>query len=193
MTRTLILASESTYRRALLDRLALPYRAIAHRCDERAFLADDSLEATALALATEKAKSLEDTHAASFIIGSDQIAEVDGEVLHKPGNRENAIGQLSRLAGREHRLLTALALRFPDGRVATALDVHVMHMRPLCPNEIERYIDMDSPLDCCGSYKIERLGISLFERIEGSDFTAIMGMPLLALTTMLRDAGFWVP
>ncbi len=193
MTRTLILASKSSGRRTLLDRLAVPYQAIAHRCDERALASHSDLEAMALALAAAKAKSLEDEHPAAFIIGSDQIAELDGKVLGKPGSRANAIEQLSRLAGRTHQLLTALALRSPDGRIATSLDVHVMHMRPLHPTEIERYIDADSPLDCCGSYKIECLGISLFERIEGADFTAITGMPLIALTRLLRDDGFSIP
>lgn len=189
----LVLASESPYRRVLLDRLALPYEAHAHQCDERAVAQADTLEAHAVALASHKATSLEARFPDAFIIGSDQIAELDGEVLHKPGSPDRAIAQLSRLAGKSHRLLTALALRAPDGQVATSIDIHQMHMRPLDQAEIERYVAADRPLDCCGSYKIESLGIGLFHRIDGEDFTAISGMSLIALSSMLRSAGFTIP
>jgi septum formation protein len=193
MSGSLVLASESSYRRALVDRLGLPYSAQAHRLDERALAMEGSLAEHALALATAKAESLAPLQPAAHIIASDQIAEIEGEVLHKPETRERAIEQLQKLQGRRHRLLTAVALRSPAGQTSTALDEHWMHMRPLSVDEIQRYVDSDSPLDCCGSYKIESLGIALFSSIEGQDFTAITGLPLIALSQMLRGAGFSVP
>lgn len=193
----LVLASESTYRRALLDRLGLPYTSRSHRVDERALFNRDvdepNLAELAAALACAKAESVVEFEPNAHVIASDQIAEIDGDVLNKPGTRARAIAQLSRLQGRQHRLLTAVALRTPDGKTLTALDEHRMHMRPLTPEEIERYIDSEQPLDCCGSYKIECLGISLFSAIEGEDFTAITGLPLIALARMLRSAGFPLP
>jgi septum formation protein len=191
--QALVLASESSYRRALLDRLALPYTARSHRLDERAHQREGSLAEHALALARAKADSLSTLEPNAHIIASDQIAELDGEILHKPGTRSRAIAQLSQLQARTHRLLTAVALRDPAGNTVTSLDEHSMHMRSLSTREIERYVDSDKPFDCCGSYKIESLGISLFSSIEGEDFTAITGLPLIALSNMLRGAGFSVP
>ena len=189
----LVLASESPYRRALLDRLGVAYTARPHRCDERALPMASSLDQYALQLAEAKARSLAAEFPDAFVIGSDQIAELGGQVLHKPVTVANAREQLRLLQGREHRLLTAIALLSPDNRIATSLDVHRMHMRSLSTSEIDRYLAADSPLDCCGSYKIECLGISLFERIEGEDFTAITGLPLISLAGLLRGAGFRLP
>ncbi len=190
---TLVLASTSSYRRVLLERLGVPFVAEAHACDERAVQQDGALEEHAVALASAKAQSLAKKFPESYILGSDQIAEVGGTVLHKPGTKERACAQLAMLSGRTHRLLTAIALRGPDGSVQTALDVHTMHMRTLSAEEISRYVDADSPLDCCGSYKIECRGIALFERIDGADFTAITGMPLTRVSTLLRGVGFAIP
>jgi septum formation protein len=193
----LVLASESPYRRALLDRLQLDYSACAHRVDERqhskTLPADITLPDLALSLASAKAQSLAEEYAGAYIIASDQIAEIEGEVLHKPGTRSNAIQQLSKLQGREHRLLTAVALHFPNGETRTTLDEHKMVMRALSAGEVERYVDSEEPYDCCGSYKIESLGISLFDAIVGDDFTAITGLPLLSLSRLLRKAGFPIP
>ena len=193
----LILASESPYRRQLLDRLQLPYLAQAHRVDERVYESelpsDITLPERAVSLAIAKARSLASDHDGAFIIASDQIAEMDGTVLHKPGTATNAIAQLEMLQGQTHRLLTAVALHGPDGDTKSALDQHKMVMRSLTPEEIRRYVHLEKPLDCCGSYKIESLGISLFDAIVGDDFTAITGLPLLALSRLLREAGFTIP
>jgi septum formation protein len=97
------------------------------------------------------------------------------------------------MQGKQHRLLTALALVSPDGSVSTHLDTHVLTMRALSRPELERYVARDRPLDCAGSYKIEAAGIALFEGIEGDDFSAIMGLPLIALASLLRARGFVVP
>jgi septum formation protein len=188
----LVLASTSPYRRDLLQRLGLAFEAVAPRCDEEA-LKDPSLPPRLLAqlLAREKALSVHESDA--FVLGSDQLVEIDGEVLGKPKSRERAVAQLARLAGRVHRLVTAFALVTPDGGIDEHVDVHTLHMRALSRAELERYVAADLPLDCAGSYKIERGGIALFERIEGADFTAITGLPLVALTTLLRRHGFALP
>lgn len=188
-----MLASESPYRRALLDRFGLPYTARPHQCDERAVPQTTTLEAHALGLAEAKANSLATCYPDTFIIGSDQIAEINGNVLLKPGTLEKARAQLAELQGVEHRLLTAVALRYPDGQVHSRLDVHHMHMRPLSSSEIDRYLRADTPFDCCGSYKIECLGITLMKHIVGDDFSAITGLPLIALADLLRGAGFALP
>lgn len=190
----LVLASTSPYRRQLLARLRVPYRAVAHRCDERAAAAGIAEpDAIARTLARAKAESLSADHDDAFVLGSDQLVDVDGRVLGKPGNAEGAREQLRALSGRTHRLVTAVALRHPGGRIEEALDVHRMTMRDLSEDEIARYVERESPVDCAGSYKIEGLGIALFDAVEGRDFTAIVGLPLATVAAMLRAAGFRVP
>jgi len=189
----LVLASTSKYRRALLDRLGLPYSALAPKVDEEDVAPELSPDAVALQLARDKAGSIASAAPDAFIIGSDQLVDLDGARLGKPGTLERAEEQLRRLAGRSHRLITAVALRHPDGRIETAVDVHTLQLRPLSDAEVRRYVQRERPLDCAGSYKIESLGISLVEKIVGEDFTAIVGLPLIALCRLLRDAGFEVP
>lgn len=190
----LVLASTSAYRRAQLARLGLSFEAIAPVCDEEA-LKDPSLSPTALAcmLAREKAASVAASRPDAFVIGADQVVDLGGVVLGKPHTVEAAIAQLSAMSGRAHALVTAFALRAPDGSTVEHVDLHHMTMRPLSRAECARYVAADSPLDCAGSYKIERLGIALFDRIEGEDFTAIEGLPLIALAKALRAAGFALP
>jgi len=193
-TPTLVLASTSRYRIELMDRLGVPYSAHAHLIDERAAEPHGADPLTiATTLARLKADSLAAAHPGAHILGSDQLVDLDGHTLGKPGSAEAARAQLRQLSGRTHRLLTALCLRHPDGRHDQAIDVHVMHLRPLDDGEIERYVARDQPLDCAGSYRIEAGGIALVHRIEGSDFTAIIGLPLIAVSNLLRAAGFQVP
>jgi len=190
----LVLASTSAYRRELVGRLGISCTAVAPRCDEEA-LKDPRLGPSELALhlAREKARSVAGQWPDAFVLGSDQLVEIDGQILGKPGSTERALEQLTRLAGQAHRLITAFALLCPGGAVLEHVDVHVLSMRPLSRDELARYVSADRPLDCAGSYKIEALGISLFERIKGADFTAIMGLPLVALTSTLRAQGFTLP
>ena len=190
----LVLASTSKYRRELLDRLGVPYTAVAPSCDEEA-LKDPALVPTALAshLAREKARSVAPAWPDAYILGSDQLVELEGQVLGKPGDAEQAVQQLLRLSGRAHRLITAYALVCPDGSVIEHIDTHELHMRALTPAELSRYVSADQPIDCAGSYMIEARGIALFEGIVGEDFTAIMGLPLIALTSTLRARGFVLP
>lgn len=190
----LVLASTSPYRSELLRRLGLDFEARAPLCDEDALKrAGEEPAAQAQRLALAKAESLAATIPDAFILGGDQLVELDGEVLGKPHTVERALAQLRRMRGRTHRLLTAFTLVCPDGVRITHLDTHQMTLRALRDDELERYVARDQPLDCAGSYKIEALGISLCERIEGEDFSAIMGLPLMALARVLRERGFQLP
>jgi len=191
---TLILASTSPYRKELLTRVGIPFRAVAPQCDEEQ-LKDPELGARMLAqvLAREKALSVLGEHADHYVLGCDQLVELDGKVLGKPGSLEQAIVQLTQLSGRAHRLITAFALVTPDGTLDEHLDIHTLQMRSLSAAEVARYAAHDRPFDCAGSYKIESRGIALFERIEGDDFTAITGLPLMALVNRLRVHGFQLP
>lgn len=190
----LILASTSPYRRALLDRLGVPYEAVAPRCDEERVKARGGAPAAIAAeLARAKAESVARRCPDAHVLGGDQLVDLDGEILGKPGTAAAAEAQLRRLAGRTHRLLTAVTLRSPDGEHRELLDEHRMTLRPLTDAEIRRYVARAAPLDCCGSYKIEGLGIALFEAIEGRDFTAIMGLPLVGVAALLRHEGWAIP
>jgi septum formation protein len=193
-TPNLVLASTSPYRKELLQRLGLPFRARAPLCDEEALkIPGEEPASQALRLAREKAWSLHASQAGAYILGGDQLVAFAGRCLGKPRTPENALAQLLAMQGRQHSLLTAIALVAPDGSVSTHLDTHLMTMRALDEEELARYVTRDQPLDCAGSYKIEAGGIALFERIEGEDFTAIMGLPLIALSGLLRARGFLTP
>lgn len=190
----LVLASTSAARRALLDRLRIPYEAVSPSCDEDAIHGSSPAD-TARLRALAKAESVARERSGAVVIGSDQVVELEGELLGKPGSAEAAEAQLARLAGREHRLVTAVAMVGPDASRAPELStsVHRMAMRSLDREEIGRYVAADDPSGCAGSYKVESLGIALFDRIEGDDWTAIVGLPLLAVSSMLRRAGYALP
>ena len=143
-------------------------------------------------LARQKAAAVAVRHPHAIVIGSDQAATIDGAILDKPGTAANAIAQLQRLQGRAHQLLTAVAIAHPGGLVEF-VDTTTLTMHPLTTAAIERYVAAEQPLDCAGSYKIESLGIALFERIESTDQTAIQGLPLLALCRALRELGLPLP
>ncbi len=187
----LVLASTSPYRRALLDRLGIRCRAAAPRVDERAVEPKGAgAEAVVLALASAKAASVARDFPAALVLGSDQVIDLDGGILGKPGTAAAAVAQLERLSGRTHRIVTAVALRRPGGGESTHVDVHLMRMRRLSRRQIEAYVELERPLDCAGAYKIESRGLALFEAVEGRDYTAVIGLPLLAVVTLLEEAGF---
>ncbi len=195
MPPELILASTSPYRRALLKRLGVPFRYVDPNVDEGAFKLTnaDPVELSAR-LAAAKAQAVAARFPDAVVIGSDQVAAIDGEVLGKPGTAENAVRQLSRLSGRSHELVTSVCVvRQADGERPTHTDRTRLTMRALSVEEIARYVAIDAPTDCAGSYKIESAGISLFEAIETQDFTAITGLPLIALCRILRTFGIAVP
>jgi septum formation protein len=195
----IVLASTSRYRRELLARLGLPFRVRAPAYDEEALKAELRGRDAALApevlttrLAVAKAESLRDAEPAATIIGFDQVAALGAEVLEKPGTADRAILQLEKLAGKTHVLVTAVAV-VHAGSVLEHVDVTRLTMRPLTRDQIERYVATDAPLDCAGSYKLEQRGVTLFERIESADHSAITGLPLIALTSMLASIGYPVP
>lgn len=188
----LILASTSAYRRELLERLRLPFGTVRPEVDESA-LPGEAPEALARRLAVAKAAAVAPLHPGAWVIGSDQVAELDGFALGKPGGREAAIAQLRTVSGRTVQFRTAVCiLRDGDaGRVVD--DTTTVRFRALATDEIERYVDAEQPFDCAGSFKSEGLGIALFEAIETIDPTALVGLPLIATARLLRNAGFTLP
>lgn len=189
----LILASASPYRRALLERLGIAFRAVAPEFDERA-ISSEGLSPRSLAelLAAGKARSVQRREPRAIVIGCDQLVSLDGRILGKPGTVERAVAQLEAMSGRVHELITAMVLAGPDGEFAHT-DVSRLRMRRLDHSQIERYVAADVPLDCAGSYKLEKRGVVLFDRIDTEDATAITGLPLLALIRLLERFGCVLP
>ena len=188
----LILASTSPYRRELLGRLRLPFDCTRPDVDETPLRAENPAQLVRR-LARAKAEAVAARHPDdAWVIGSDQAAEIEGQILGKPGGRQAAIAQLTAMSGRTVRFHTAVSLhRGPH--TLEALDLTQVRFRRLSAAEIERYVDAEQPFDCAGSFKCEGLGISLFEAIESHDPTALIGMPLIALAGLLREAGYAVP
>jgi septum formation protein len=176
-----------------MARLGIPFRCEPPDFDEssvpREGLAPRRLAET---LADGKAGRVLGRNPSSVVIGCDQVAHLDGLVLGKPGDVSRAVAQLEALSGRTHELVTAMVVLF-EGRRFAHTDVARLRMRPLDRRGIERYVEADLPTDCAGSYKIEGRGIVLFERVEADDFTAITGLPLLALTRILAELGVEAP
>ncbi|MCO5107668.1 MAG: Maf family nucleotide pyrophosphatase [Burkholderiaceae bacterium] len=187
---SLILASTSRYRRDLLARLGLPFTVEAPGIDESA-RPGERPDALALRLAAEKAHAVARRHPAALVIGSDQAATLDGAIaIGKPGNHERAREQLRAASGRTMDFHTALCVaRASDGFDERASVATRVRFRRLDEAEIERYLLREQPWDCAGAAKAEGLGIALLEAIEGDDPTALVGLPLIALTRMLRHAG----
>ncbi|ALU89006.1 nucleotide-binding, septum formation inhibitor protein, Maf-like protein [Herbaspirillum rubrisubalbicans M1] len=189
----LILGSSSIYRKELLSRLGLPFETMAPDIDESP-QPGESPQATALRLAHQKAGAIAARVGAALVIGSDQVATLDGQQIGKPGNHANALKQLQWMRGREVIFHTALCLW--DGRradAATAAQVcnvqTLVRFRNLDDAELEAYLRIEQPYDCAGSAKNEGLGIAILDSIHSDDPTALTGLPLIALTSMLRQAG----
>ncbi|CAM5278215.1 Maf family protein [Rhodanobacter lindaniclasticus] len=189
----IVLASTSRYRAGLLRRLLTDFEQAAPDTDETP-LPGEAPAARALRLATAKAQAVAAGHEDSLVIGSDQVAELDGVILRKPGNAATAHAQLNASSGRIVHFHTALCLLDTrHGSEQTHVDVTRVRFRALGNAEIERYVAREQPLDCAGSFKCEGLGISLFEEIDNRDPSALIGLPLIALARMLRQAGVAVP
>jgi len=188
----LILASTSPYRRVLLERLGLPFESRRPDVDEDAEKSRWTDTPAGLVVHLSRAKALSVAERDATVIGSDQMVVLGDRILGKPGHLGGAASQLSALSGKSHELLTAVAV-VHEGRVYQHLDTTRLTMRSLNLEEIERYVHADEPIDCAGSYKLESRGIGLFEKIESEDQSAIVGMPLIALTTILRNLGFPIP
>ena len=191
--RRLVLASGSAYRKVLLERLGLPFEVAIPDVDETPE-ADEPPAATALRLAVRKASALAKRYPDALLIGSDQVASSEGRRFGKPGKHENAVRQLRELSGKTAQFDTAVALHDArTGKSQTRIVPCRVTFRTLDDPLIERYLQKEKPYDCAGAAKAEGLGIALIARIETDDPTSLIGLPLIALSEMLRNAGLAVP
>lgn len=190
---TLILASTSRYRQSVLSKLHLPFTTASPHVDENP-LPGEAPMATAQRLACLKAQAICKPGLNAWVIGSDQVACLNGKVLGKPGNEAQARQQLSAMSGQEVLFHTAVALCDSiTGQTECAIDTAHVTFRTLSDGEIDRYLKQDKPFDCAGSFKSEGYGITLLERIRTDDPNALIGLPLILLGNMLRNRGFTVP
>jgi septum formation protein len=187
MQPALILASTSRYRRELLQRLRLPFEVVSPEVDE-APLPGEAPAALALRLALAKARAVHARRPEAVVIGSDQVADLDGEPLGKPNTHWRAVAQLTRLSGRSVVFQTGVAVVAPGFEQALLAPVRV-RFRVLTAGEIEHYLRTERPYDCAGSAKSEALGIALLETIDSDDPTALVGLPLMRTCALLRAAG----
>lgn len=188
--RTLVLASTSPYRLQLLRQLGLPFQVAAPLFEERI---DQEIAPDLLVrhLSLHKAKSLGVRFPDALIIGADQVfTDTRGKVLGKPGSAEAAVAQLREMAGRSHTFFTGVTVYDSLSReVLTDVVTFTVTLRRLNREQLVRYVKRENPVDCAGSFKIEGLGIALMERMEGTDYTALIGLPLIRLTSMLEQFG----
>ena len=192
-TNSLVLASSSRYRRELLKRLGVAFKSVSPDVDEAPH-GSEMPRQMAIRLAREKAEAVGKRHPSAWIIGSDQVADLDGQPIGKPGTLDAAREQLQALSG--HTVLFHTALCFANSRLGRRHERVVttdVVFRRLTDTEIERYLEREPAFDCAGSAKSEGLGISLLSRLGGDDPTALIGLPLIALSAMLRAEGFDVP
>lgn len=188
---SLVLASGSRYRAELLARLGIAFETWSPSVDETP-AAGESCAETARRLARAKARAAVDRFPGAWAIGSDQVAELDGQPIGKPGNRDNARRQLQAMRGRTVVFHTGVCL-LANGRVHESVVPTAVSFRSLADDEIERYLDREPAFDCAGSAKSEALGIALIASLRGDDPTALVGLPLIALSAMLRSEGLAVP
>lgn len=189
----IILASTSVYRQQQLERLQVPFTSAAPDVDESEFKAQGlNHQQLSRELSLLKARDVSATNPNAIVIGGDQVASFNGTILSKPMTKDRAFAQLKALAGNQHQLITSLAI-IANGEEHLHTCIATMKMRDLTDEQIERYIDIDEPLYCCGSYRLEALGISLFDSIECDDYTSIIGIPLMWTAKTLSDLGVSVP
>ncbi len=185
----LVLGSTSPYRRELLARLQLDFSVDAPRVDETPRSGEAPAD-LAQRLALEKAQEVAARHPGAVVIGADQVAELDGQAIGKPGHHAGAVAQLQAMRGRQVVFHSAVAVVRPDtGFAQVLLAAVVVQFRALGDAEIERYLRLEQPYDCAGSAKSETLGIALLERIDSDDPTALVGLPLMRTCALLRQAG----
>jgi septum formation protein len=194
MPLPLVLASTSRYRAGLLGRLGIPFTQAAPDVDETP-KPQETADKLALRLAKAKAQAVAARAGGRVaVLGSDQAAACMNRLLGKPGTRAAALEQLAFMSGRSVSFVTALALVSPDlPRPLTAVDVTVVKLRRLKTAEIERYVDAERALDCAGGFKVEGLGITLFDEVQSRDPTGLIGLPLIATARLLRKAGYVLP
>jgi len=189
--KKLILASTSVYRRELLERLRIPFEIISPKVDEAPLPGEGTLN-LALRLAKAKAAIVAKDHPDAWVIGSDQVVDLCGAVLGKPGNFERAMAQLQLMRGATVTFHTALCLMHGETETTLSIPTEVT-FRKLSDEILEAYLHAEEPYDCAGSAKSEGLGISLLETMKSDDPTALIGLPLMTLSGLLRDAGFVIP
>ena len=189
--RQVILGSTSRYRKELLSRLQIPFEVISPKVDETPLTGESTFD-LAMRLAHAKAAAVAKERPDAWVIGSDQVADLCGAAIGKPGNFERALAQLQLMRGQTVIFQTALCLMKGDTQTTLCVPTEVT-FRKLPDNVLEAYLLAEEPYDCAGSAKSEGLGISLLESIKSDDPTALIGLPLIALTGLLRDAGFAIP
>jgi MAF protein len=188
----LILASTSPFRKLILDKLNLPFTTSSPDVDETV-LSDESPDKLVKRLAIAKAQAVASKHPSSLIIGSDQVAVIDKQILGKPGDNENAVKQLKNASGKRVTFLTGLALlNTLTGNIQSEVVPFHVVFRELTQSMIEKYLQSEQPYNCAGSFKSEGLGIVLFERLEGDDPNTLMGLPLIRLCRMLENEGITI-
>ncbi len=190
-TKQLVLASSSIYRRQLLERLGLPFTIASPDVDETP-LEHELPETMTRRLAQLKASALSKQFPEAWIIGSDQSADLHGQIIGKPGNHERALAQLKQMQGKTVVFHTALCLLQGENQITLSIPTRV-RFRNLPDESLENYLRIEKPYDCAGSAKSEGMGIILLEQIESDDPTALIGLPLIALSGLLREAGFVIP
>ena len=189
----ILLASSSSYRRALLDRLLNDYETMSPAIDESAFDAPDPASLAAL-LARKKAEAASSSHRAMLIIAADQLAVLDRQILGKPGDHQKAIEQLLTASGKSVQFLTAACVLDPVGRHRYEhIDRTVVRFRQFDRRLAETYLHHDEPYDCAGSFKIEGAGVVLFESVTSDDPTALIGLPMIWLAARLQELGYLLP
>lgn len=184
----LVLASTSPYRRRLLERLRLPFTTTRPDTDETP-APGEAAEPLARRLAQAKSRSVSRVMPGAFVLGSDQTASLDAGLLHKPGAFDAAFAQLQRCSGRQVVFHTAVTLSRDDEVIASRCVTTTVEFRPLADGAIERYLRLDKPYDCAGSFRWEGVGISLFRALRSDDPTALEGLPLIVVAEMLRREG----
>jgi septum formation protein len=190
-TKQLVLASSSIYRRQLLERLGLPFTIASPDVDESP-LEHELPKAMTIRLAQLKASSIAKRFPEAWIIGSDQCADLHGQIIGKPGNHERALAQLKEMQGKTVVFHTSLCLLQGENQITLSIPTRV-RFRNLPDESLENYLRIEKPYDCAGSAKSEGMGIILLEQIESDDPTALIGLPLIALSGLLREAGFVIP
>jgi septum formation protein len=189
----LILASTSAYRRQLLERFELEFETVAPEVAEEHIDGELPVDRAAR-LSLAKALAVAERYPDAVVIGSDQVAAAGSRILDKPGNAPAARAQLAALSGTSARFYTGCAVIKPSASVRlTHVDTTTVYFRPLTTSEIGRYVEREKPFDCAGAFKAEALGTTLFESIESTDPTALIGLPLIWLSGALRRAGFSLP
>lgn len=185
----LILGSSSPFRAALLEKLRLPFTTASPDIDESP-LSDESAAELVERLSQQKAQAIAQQHHNALIIGSDQVAVLDGDILGKPGNYDNAFAQLSRASGKTVHFLTGLTLlNSESGQMQSLVEPFDVTFRSLSDGQIAHYLTLEEPFQCAGSFKSEGLGITLFESLHGDDPNSLIGLPLIQLYRLLENEG----